>query len=246
MDPAAIYAKTPKGLEEMQSRTYRLGLRARALLILVDGKCTAAEVIEKGRTGGNSAAFAGLEELEAQGFISAAAAPRTSAVAAAGGLSAALVDARRHAIEQLLSLLGPGADDFTARLEAAKNADTLLSELERCRNAVNGLAGNQKAARFWAGVQERLAVGAPAPAAAAPGAPVREGAKSLAAVRRFAIERMAGLPGPHGPAFIERLQSAADRTTLVAMLERCRNAVQITAGQAEAERFWAGVEERLP
>ncbi len=241
MDPAAIYAKTPKGLEEMQSRAYRLGLRARALLILVDGKCTAAEVIEKGKTGGNSAAFAGLEELEAQGFIAAA--------AAAGGLSAALVDARRHAIEQLLSLLGPGADDFTARLEAAKNADTLLSELERCRIAVNGLAGNQKAVRFWVGVQERLGAGAPeqaAPAAPAAAAPAREGAKSLVAVRRFAIERMASLPGPHGPAFVERLRSAADRATLVTMLERCRNAVQVTAGQAEADRFWAGVEERLP
>lgn len=243
MDPAATYAKTPKGIEEMQARTYRLGLRARALLILVDGKCTAAEVIDKGKAGGNSAAYAGLEELEAQGFIAAASAPRPAP--ATGSLSAPLLAARGYAISQLLSLLGPGADDFTARLEATNDDAKLLAELDRCRDAVNGLAGKQKAERFWAGVQEHLGARPPAPAAPAPAAP-REGAKSLAAVRRFAIEQVAALAGPHGPAFVERLQSAADRATLITMLERCRNAVQVNAGQAQADRFWAGVQARLP
>lgn len=156
MDSAAVYAKTPKGIEEIQSRTYRLPLRSRSLLVMVDGKSTAAEVIEKGKAGGNAAAFASLQELEAQGFIAPVrtAAPPPSANRQPAAKSIAAV--RLYAVQQILSMLGPGGDDFTARLESAADLPTLVTELERCRNVVANVAGTQKAERFWAGVQERL------------------------------------------------------------------------------------------
>ena len=154
MDPNATYVKTGKGQQEVQSRAFGLPLRSRTLLIMVDGRATAGTIIDKGKAAGNAAAYAAMQELEAQGFIAAA------------------------------------------------------------------------------------STGAPEE----PGTPER----SLASARRYAIAQMRALPGPHGPAFVERLESAADRGTLVTMLERCRNAVQVATNEEGAKRFWAGVEARLP
>jgi hypothetical protein len=43
-----------------------------------------------------------------------------------------------------------------------------------------------------------------------------------------------------------RLEKAGDRAALIAELERCRTVLQTVAGAQAAERFWAGVAERLP
>ena len=56
MDPTAIYAKTEKGQQEMQSRAHGLGLRQRTLLIMVDGRTPAGEIIDKGKAAGNASA----------------------------------------------------------------------------------------------------------------------------------------------------------------------------------------------
>lgn len=238
MDTAAIFAKTPKGAEELRTRAHGLGLRARALLILVDGVATAGQIIDKGKASGNAAAYAGLEELLALGFIAPVA---PAAGAAAGG---SIEDARRLAVREMLDTLGPSADPFTARLEAAPDRQALYVELERCRQAIAGARGAARAERFWNAIRVPLEGASNKPAAPAPatGRPAR----SIAGLRDYAVGVMAALPGPHGIAFAERLRSAADRNTLVGILERCRTAVKLAAGDAEAERFWAGVEQRLP
>jgi hypothetical protein len=249
MDPAAIYAKTDKGAEEIRARTYKLPLKSRTLLIMIDGKSPASEVIDKGKASGNSAAFATLEELEAQGFISLVRGAAPSAIESIEPL-------RRFGIDQVLAILGPGADDFTSGLEDAADLQALMVQLERCRETVSAVAGAQKGVRFWAGVQERL------PASAAPPKPQPQRAPpvpspskihpdptrrmTLPSVRRYAVDYMNALPGPHGRAFAERIEYSADRGTLVAILERCRTAVQLAAGDEEAERFWTGVQQRLP
>ena len=69
MDTGTIFAKTPKGTEELRTRTHGLGLRLRALLILVDGVATAGQLIDKGKASGNAGAYAALEELLTLGFI---------------------------------------------------------------------------------------------------------------------------------------------------------------------------------
>jgi len=166
MDPTVVYAKTAKGTEEIQSRGHKLPPRTRMLLIMVDGRATAGELIERGKAGGNSTAFETLAQLEAGGFI----APAGNALPAASrpapppaGASTAdmtrersLPSVRRFAIEQMITLLGPNGDEFTARIESAADRATLFAELERCRNALRAIAGSQKSDRFWAGVLERL------------------------------------------------------------------------------------------
>ena len=60
------YAKTPKGQDEIAHRTHGLGLRARRLLILVDGQRSVEDL--RGLTGDAGTADA-LGELAAEGFI---------------------------------------------------------------------------------------------------------------------------------------------------------------------------------
>lgn len=65
----SIYMKTPRGQEELDHRSHALGLRARRLLILIDGQRPAAELA---RLSGDAELEARLAMLAEQGFIARA------------------------------------------------------------------------------------------------------------------------------------------------------------------------------
>lgn len=153
MDPNATYVKTEKGQQEVQSRAFGLPLRSRTLLIMVDGRATAGTIIDKGKAGGNAGAYAAMQELEAQGFIVAAS---TGSPAESGTPERSLAAARRYAIAQMRALPGPHGLAFVERLESAADRGTLVTMLERCRNAVQVANNEEGAKRFWAGVEARL------------------------------------------------------------------------------------------
>lgn len=77
MELNQVYFKTSKGLEEIQNRTYKLAASLRRLLIMVDGRSTAAEMIQRLTTLGDVAIALG--ELEAGGFIASGASVEASA-----------------------------------------------------------------------------------------------------------------------------------------------------------------------
>jgi hypothetical protein len=49
MDPSEIYAKTELGVQELRERTLNLPVALRSLLILIDGRRTIGEVLDKAR-----------------------------------------------------------------------------------------------------------------------------------------------------------------------------------------------------
>jgi len=155
MDPNSTYVKTAKGQQEVQSRAFGLPLRSRTLLIMVDGRATAGMVIDKGKAAGNATAYAAMQELEAQGFIVIAEAP-AGAPAESGTPERSLASARRYAIAQMRALPGPHGPAFVERLESAADRGTLVTMLERCRNAVQVATNEEGAKRFWAGIEARL------------------------------------------------------------------------------------------
>ncbi len=61
---ASAYVKTPKGIEEMTQRNHGLSQRARRVLIMLDGKRTAADIAEMFPDVGAAL----LDELIANGF----------------------------------------------------------------------------------------------------------------------------------------------------------------------------------
>lgn len=68
MTPETVFAKSSKGIEEIETRAHRLGSRLRQVLIRVDGVKTLDELV--GEAGDMGEALPGqVEELERQGFL---------------------------------------------------------------------------------------------------------------------------------------------------------------------------------
>jgi len=68
MTPETIYAKSAKGIQEIETRAHKLGSRLRQALIRIDGIRTMDELVEE--AGEMAEAFVGhVEELEREGFI---------------------------------------------------------------------------------------------------------------------------------------------------------------------------------
>ncbi|MBK7767929.1 MAG: hypothetical protein IPI44_18860 [Sulfuritalea sp.] len=164
-----IYRKTDKGRAEIATRANKLGLRERTMLIMVDDKTTRGDLLTRNTHPGAAAI---LDALLAQGFIEtdpgalAAGAEQAAALTSVPGLAPAtvaapsievsLASASHFACHALVTYLGPSADDLTALVEKAADAAELASVLEKCRDALQSLAGKRKADEFWAGVSARL------------------------------------------------------------------------------------------
>src|SRR5688572_24766435 len=81
MNPDSVLAKTDKGTREIETRENKLDHRLRALLIMVNGKATAAELAKKFEQVGDILPM--LDQLVAQGFVAEPGA--VASPAAAGG-----------------------------------------------------------------------------------------------------------------------------------------------------------------
>lgn len=165
MDLNAVYRKTQKGQEEMAQRTV-LGMRERTLLVMVDGKTTAADLLSKAHHMPDPQGL--LQKLINGGFIATdmptmpatAAAPAPAAPAAPAPAAnlppPSIQEAVRFARHYLNETLGPDADMLMEAIEKCKTAAELRQRMEKTRVALEGGAGKRKADEFWKGVEPRL------------------------------------------------------------------------------------------
>ncbi|MCK9380685.1 MAG: hypothetical protein M0P95_06395 [Sulfuritalea sp.] len=169
MSGEGIYHKTEKARTEIATRANKLGLRERAMLIMVDDKTSRSGLLLKNP---HPTSEGILNTLLADGYIEivggnqpvaeatpAAAAAPASPVANQPPVEVSLVSASRFACRALVTVLGPGADDLTSLVEKCKDLDELTARLEKCRMVIQGMAGKKKADEFWAGVSARLPQG---------------------------------------------------------------------------------------
>jgi hypothetical protein len=153
MDAVSVLSKTPKGVEEMETRKHKLDHRQRALLIMVNGKASAGEIAQKFEQLGDVMPM--LQELLAQGFIAPAAdgaAPARPA-APAGAPAGAGIDLRQAKLDlcrHLREALGPDADMVTEKIEKCGSAEELREFLAARREMLDEWLGKSKAAQFWA------------------------------------------------------------------------------------------------
>lgn len=156
MDTQAIYRKSEKGAEAIATRGHGVGGKQRMLLILVDGKKTAEELIKLAAGMGESAQL--LQQLEADGLIELVASAAPAKPAAAAGLPAGvdLVKVRALAIRLLAEQLGPLADDLSIRLEAAKDMPQFVEAMKRAYAVVREVKGQAAADRFGAEVEAQM------------------------------------------------------------------------------------------
>lgn len=155
MSPESVLSKTQKGAREIETRESKLDHRLRALLIMVNGRATAAELAKKFEQIGDVSPL--LQQLAAQGFIEAAGgAPAAAASPAAPGGPGELKQAQVELCMQLRNLLGPDADVVTAKIEACKSLAEVRTYLAGNRDMLDGWLGRSKGAQFWAKAEPLL------------------------------------------------------------------------------------------
>ncbi|MBP9653895.1 MAG: hypothetical protein KBE19_05840 [Rhodocyclaceae bacterium] len=271
MDLNSVYKKTQKGQEEMAQRTV-LGMRERTLLVMVDGKTTAADLLARAKHMPDPQGL--LAKLIDGGFIAAevAAAPAPAPAPGAAAPAQAVVSAQdqlimknamRYAEHFLDQVLGPDADMLSEAIDRCKTLPELRTRLEKTRDAVAGMGKKRKAEEFWIAAQALLEGQAPpeaAPPAAAPAPPAPPPAAapspsaappaaptpSLQETVRFARRYINDALGPDGDMLVEAIEKCKTIADLRAALEKTLKALQVGAGKRKAEEFWAGVEARLP
>lgn len=156
MDLKAILSKTAKGIEELETRKDRLEPRKRALLIVVNGKASAAELMKKFEAMGDISPM--LEQLLADGYITAGAATAAGPAAAAALPAAAKDDfpaARAQLVRAITDALGPGGDAIAEKMESSGSRQDLKNYLDTRRAMLDAALG-RKGAAFWAKVKELL------------------------------------------------------------------------------------------
>ena len=150
MNPESVLEKTTKGVEEIETRKHKLDAKLRPILIAVNGKLSAGELMSRFASLGDAGAL--LDDLVKQGFVKLAAG---SAPAKADDPATV----RRVTAEISRSLndaLGPDAETFAVKVEAAKSLAEVKAFLDSRRELLDSVMGKQKAPVFWQKVNQLL------------------------------------------------------------------------------------------
>jgi hypothetical protein len=154
VEATGMLVKTPKGVEEIQTRANRLPQRKRSLLIVIDGSAGIDDMVA--RFPGLGDIRQSLQELIDEGYAevrfqgATVDAPAAPAPAAAVPLkdAAGFDEAVRALSRNLYDLAGPTADTFTAKLEAARNLESFQQAIRSSVAIVESFAGKKKAEVF--------------------------------------------------------------------------------------------------
>jgi hypothetical protein len=149
-----VYRKSSKGSEAIATRQHGLSPKLRPILILVDGKRTVEEMSRIAQGLGDNGQS--LEQLLGDGFIEPVASSVHSAIKPAASTPAvpapslSLPDARRYAVRRLTDILGPHAEDFCLRIEAARSSADFNAAVTRAEGMVRQFKGAHAANEFVA------------------------------------------------------------------------------------------------
>jgi len=162
MHPGEIYAKTEDGVREVKERKLSLPIALRSLLIMIDGKLTVAEVLERARA--LRVDQEALGELERNGLI----AKRFSAPSVASADAAQtprsedeaqrFVAAQRKLSDLINQHLGLRGYLLVMRLERASNLRDLHDLLPDVAKALVKRIGIEAATPMVAELEQLLAV----------------------------------------------------------------------------------------
>lgn len=152
MDPTDVYLKTADGQAEIATRARQLPARQRQLLIMVDGKRSIGEMLALHPVAAEAqASLAALAEAGLITLVTKPAAPSPPPpppAAAEPVLRGDLLAIKRFISTTLHDALGPDADLFMPKVEAAADLQALLSQADKLREVLRGTSGSKKAEQF--------------------------------------------------------------------------------------------------
>lgn len=137
--------KTDKGREEIDTRRHGLSLALRRVLIVVDGRTSIGQLLDRAPFGDVARA---LEELERQGFIAVG-----GEAAVRSGLPPSAQPAGRSTRAELVALaqalLGANAGRVVKRLEEAEDStESLAQAVQACHKLIRLVIDEAKAEQF--------------------------------------------------------------------------------------------------
>lgn len=269
MELNQVYLKTAKGQEEILNRAYKLSANLRRLLIMVDGRSTAADMASRLTMLGDVAAA--LIELEVGGFI-ATPTPRAAAPAAAAPESAPPstrpgfnLDAAKNVIKSaLLSAIGPAADYWIECVEATTTPEQLRLEFDAIHELLPRLLAEPQAEQTWRQMEPVMlsldrwmtnqannvtppppsppASNAAATEAVATPAPAEFNLDKAKGVIRFTL---LGAMGPTASRRIERVDATTTPEALRVELDGIRDMLPKVLSKRQAEQTWRQLEPIL-
>jgi hypothetical protein len=143
VNSSSVPVKTPKGADELETRRNKLDQKLRALLIMVNGKSSVAEIAAK--FGGLDTMQPLLDRLEMEGYVKEAG-PQADPVER-------LKRARVGLSSFLTAALGPAADDITGKIDNCRTLEDLKAYLESRRAMFDDALGKGRRDQFWAQVK---------------------------------------------------------------------------------------------
>lgn len=172
MDGALIYAKTPKGVEEVAARSAQLSMISRRVLIMMDGRRTVEELslyVRPGEIDGiiTQLESAGLAERAGSSApATATLAPRTVAPDAAPATTSpppeqreiaaiTLEEAKRRAVRELNDRLGPTAEVIAMRIEGCRTIDEFRERVREAERSVAAALGPAAAQEYLSALRRR-------------------------------------------------------------------------------------------
>jgi hypothetical protein len=155
VETAGILVKTPKGVDEIQTRANQLPQKKRYLLILVSGNMSVEDMIA--RFPGLGDIRQTLQELIDEGYVEARkpAGTPASAAPAQSADGQKFPEAAAKLSRRLYDLIGPTADDFTRKLEGARDRASFLAAVRSSVMMVESFSGKKKGELFQ---QEAMAI----------------------------------------------------------------------------------------
>lgn len=268
MDLKAVYKKTQKGQEEMAHRA-ALGMRERTLLVMVDGKTTAAELLARAQHMPDPQGL--LDKLIGGGFIEAeaivaASPPPPPPPPAMAPAPATLSPQEQHLMQETMrfadrfldQVLGPDAQGLAEAIAKSKTMAELRARIEKTRDVIEAMGKKRRAEEFWTGAEAHLSGRAPAaalpsaaplpvsPPAPASAPPLAAPQASMQEAVRFARRYLNDVLGPDAEALVEAIENCKTLPELRARLEKTHEALMTSGSKRKAEEFRAGFETRLP
>lgn len=234
----SIYVKTPKGIEEVERKAHGLALKPRQMLIMIDGKRDEAAL-----KGIFPPEMVGpiLQELISGGFVreleleppAAAALPKVDSL-----------QVQKEAFTAALyEVIGPDADNFTAKVDAAKSSAELGQAATKCEEVVAKIGGRKKAEGFARKLREAgiefaslLAAGAPSQTPAAAPAVAKP---DLSAAREVITVALMDAIGPDADQFTGKVDAAASFQDLAILGKKFSDIVAGVGGKKKAADFEA-------
>jgi len=155
MDRTDIFIKSAKGEQEIATRVYKLPIKHRSVLIMIDGTTSEQALLAR-----ISSMFDGkiiVSDLETHGFIERKAGPKPALRAAEAKGPSLNTNAKQYMIDYMYKVLGPEADTFVGRIEKCKTNSDLAGMIDPCRDTIRGVGKQNRAEEFEVKVKELMA-----------------------------------------------------------------------------------------